>query len=152
MAGTQSTNDNNLSALLRTDLTLSDKPSKNGHYWKPWAAGIGLAIVVLASNAGLGWFITHRHEPVFAALELSDVVSAIIAGVLFSVVVRYHLQQRRAVNRRLETIAAMNHHIRNALEVIALTAHTSSDQTHVAEIRAAVDRISWALSEILPKL
>lgn len=120
--------------------------------WKAWIAGLAMALFVAVSNAGLGWFITHRHESIFAALELSDIVSAILAGILFSIVVRSHLQQRQAVARRLQTIADMNHHIRNALEIISLSAHTSSDQKPMEAIRSAVDRINWALTEILPKL
>ncbi len=57
-------------------------------------------------------------------------------------------KERRA---RLNFIWARNHQIRGALEGIAPTAHPAKNQQSIRVIREEVDRIEWALKEILPR-
>ena len=57
-------------------------------------------------------------------------------------------QERRA---RLNFIWARNHQIRGALEGIAPLAHPAKNQQSIRVIREEVDRIEWALKEILPR-
>jgi hypothetical protein len=45
----------------------------------------------------------------------------------------------------------MNHHIRNALSPVALSVDATEDQQLHGVISEAVDRIDWALREILPR-
>jgi len=47
-------------------------------------------------------------------------------------------------------IAELNHHIRNALETISLSAYTTQNRQAMEIISGAVKRIDWALREILP--
>lgn len=61
------------------------------------------------------------------------------------------LGERRGAER-LKVIADMNHHIRNALQVIAYHSTIREDKKSVAVIDDAVKRISWALREVLPQL
>jgi two-component sensor histidine kinase len=61
-------------------------------------------------------------------------------------------KERVRVIERLATIDEMNHHIRNALQIISFNAHGESSETELAEIRQAVTRIQWSLNEILPKV
>ena len=44
----------------------------------------------------------------------------------------------------------MNHHIRNALQVIAYANLTSDKDESVELIHRSVERIEWALREVLP--
>lgn len=57
-------------------------------------------------------------------------------------------KERRA---RLKFIRARNHQIRGALEGIQPLAHPSRNQQSIRVIREEVDRIEWALKEILPQ-
>jgi len=57
-------------------------------------------------------------------------------------------KERRA---RLNFIWARNHQIRGALEGITPLAHPSKNQQSIRVIREEVDRIEWALKEILPR-
>jgi hypothetical protein len=57
-------------------------------------------------------------------------------------------KERRA---RLNFIWDRNHQIRGALEGIAPTAHPAKNQQSIRVIREEVDRIEWALKEILPR-
>lgn len=59
-------------------------------------------------------------------------------------------ERRENVALRLRTIADMNHHIRNALQTIQLSAYSTKDQQAIGEISEAVERIQWALREVLP--
>jgi hypothetical protein len=44
----------------------------------------------------------------------------------------------------------MNHHVRNALQTIVISAYARGHAQQVDEIRTSVSRIEWALREILP--
>ena len=46
----------------------------------------------------------------------------------------------------------MNHHVRNALQVISLSTFSTADQAQIDTIKPSVNRIQWALREILPKM
>ena len=50
----------------------------------------------------------------------------------------------------LRTISEMNHHIRNSLQVITYATATQRDSESVEMIRSSVERIEWALREVLP--
>ncbi|HYL94943.1 MAG TPA: hypothetical protein VET69_03975 [Terriglobales bacterium] len=50
---------------------------------------------------------------------------------------------------RLQVIAELNHHVRNAL--ISLSAYITRDEEAIGRIMKGVDRIDWALREILPR-
>ena len=88
-----------------------------------------------------------RHSERMIAEGLSALLIGLLVGNLFS----RTIQRRRMTAVHLQVIEAMNHHIRNALDVIALSTCTIQDKQSVAVISEAVHRIDWALSEILPR-
>jgi hypothetical protein len=55
----------------------------------------------------------------------------------------------------MHTIAELNHHIRNALQVIkfwgAQHQNCTLDEMQIRLMKDSVDRIEWALREVLPK-
>ena len=59
-------------------------------------------------------------------------------------------RNRKERSARLNFIWARNHQIRGALEGITPLAHPSRNQQSIRVIREEVDRIEWALKEILP--
>ena len=62
-------------------------------------------------------------------------------------------QRREAALLRMQVISEMNHHIRNALQVItyASAAQNQNDSVDSVDmIRSSVERIEWALREVLP--
>jgi signal transduction histidine kinase len=113
---------------------------------------LAVAVVVFAFSAGLDWFLLHESESRAAAFEFSDALGAVIAGALSFRVLQYERQRRRQIRQRLETIGNMNHHIRNALQVISGTAYSAADKEQLMAIRESVRRIEWALREILPRM
>jgi hypothetical protein len=59
-------------------------------------------------------------------------------------------KNRKQRSARLNFIWARNHQIRGALEGITPLAHPLKNQQSIRVIREEVDRIEWALKEILP--
>jgi hypothetical protein len=60
-------------------------------------------------------------------------------------------RNRKERSARLNFIWARNHQIRGALEGITPLAHPSKNQQSIRVIREEVDRIEWALKEIIPR-
>jgi len=85
----------------------------------------------------------------FGIMLASDALAAILAfGFIFHIVRSWH-HRRETLNRELRIIGDTNHHIRNALELITLSAQTTHDQQVISQISVAVDRIQWVLRELL---
>jgi hypothetical protein len=59
-------------------------------------------------------------------------------------------RNRKQRSARLNFIWARNHQIRGAVEGITPLAHPARNQQSIRVIREEVDRIEWALKEILP--
>jgi hypothetical protein len=60
-------------------------------------------------------------------------------------------RNRKERSARLNFIWARNHQIRGAVDGISPLAHPSKNQQSIRVIREEVDRIEWALKEILPR-
>lgn len=110
----------------------------------------------LGAGAGvfLGAFLVERHfhHQGASALPMIAGSNALAAAVTALLVVRISygaIERREALRQRLHAIADINHHIRNGLEVIQLSAHRTEDQRAVLAISNGVERIEWTLREIL---
>lgn len=104
---------------------------------------VGFGIFSLGSLSDL-WL--HQHaERLFIAI-MADALIGVGVGLL---VLLYERRQRQNIIRKLEVIRLMNHHVRNSLQVISFAA-SSPNQELAREVRAAMERIEWALREVLP--
>jgi hypothetical protein len=83
-------------------------------------------------------------------LLTSNFLTGVVAGFLFFSLSNYERLRRKLVRERLSTIAEMNHHIRNALQVITYATATDNQKNSVNLIHSSVERIEWALREVLP--
>lgn len=124
-------------------------------FWSKTAGAILLAVlcvflIFLVSSAA-DLLMLREHQTARLTIELSDGISSIVIGVLSYQLVRVHQQRRERLRHRVEVIADMNHHVRNALQVISLTSH-GKDKEEISTIRESVNRIQWALRELLPKI
>jgi signal transduction histidine kinase len=108
------------------------------------------ALVVFAISLVIDYILLANHDSPFSTIEISDILAAALAGVLFFKILQAQRKEHQHLMRRLEIISDMNHHIRNALQVIKLSKQEQSKE--VINIDDAVDRIQWALKEILPKM
>jgi hypothetical protein len=86
---------------------------------------------------------------------LGDLFEAIIAGTLATVLVWLLFDIARTRRQRLmayvQQVADLNHHVRNALQVIRFQAAISKDESEaVARINEAITRIDEALRQMYP--
>jgi hypothetical protein len=81
---------------------------------------------------------------------LSNALTGVVAGAFLYVYARKEEKIKNLLQSRMVIVAEMNHHIRNALQVICYYAYRESDQRVVQMIKDSVNRIDWALREVLP--
>lgn len=99
-----------------------------------------LLFLVLADQLSMHYGLKESQRIV------DDICGAAIAGLFV-----YHYERGRAryLSERLKTIEMMNHHVRNALQVIVDSVYVHGHAQQFDEIQGAVKRIDWALREIL---
>jgi signal transduction histidine kinase len=102
----------------------------------------GFGIFFLGSLFDL-WLHQHAERLLVAIMSLIGVG----VGVL---VLLYERRQRQNMIRKLEVIRMMNHHVRNSLQVISFAASVPEQEEIGNNLRDAVERIEWALREVLP--
>jgi hypothetical protein len=107
---------------------------------------ISWAFAFLLIGAG-GDYIASQFGLEKELLFLNDILSALFVAVL---VITYERRRRKRIRERLEVIELMNHHVRNALQIISLSPHAHQREENLGLIREAIGRIEWALREILP--
>lgn len=108
------------------------------------AAAAGAAIALVDDLLGLWMAARGLH----AELTLLDeLLLAIFTGALVLVIELSHERERQRMNEKLRTIQLMNHHVRNALQSIVDSAYVHGN---LHEVHTSVNRIAWALQEILP--
>jgi hypothetical protein len=77
---------------------------------------------------------------------IDDLVLGVLAGL---VVFAYEHRRSRELRQKLAVISAMNHHVRNALQTISYVTYAEQAKQMLL-IQQSVNRIQWALDEILP--
>lgn len=112
------------------------------------ALGVGL-VSFLATELLHYWLVPDlgRHQERLLAEGLSALIVSCLVGKLASV----SRQRYRLTVARMQVIAEMNHHIRNALTPISLSMDIAENRQLIRAISEGVDRIEWALREILPR-
>lgn len=112
------------------------------------ARRVGVSVflgVIIAITGSLVEAMLARHALV-GYESLDDIVIGIIAAI---VVFAYEQRRHRAILNKVRVIAAMNHHVRNALQAISYAPYTEQEK-QIQLISDSVNRIQWALREILP--
>jgi 1,2-phenylacetyl-CoA epoxidase catalytic subunit len=75
----------------------------------------------------------------------------LLIGALVAQLVLLYQQRQMQAQARVQRIAEMNHHVRNALQVIAYWSLADKEKRQVELLQDAVNRIQWALREVLPR-
>ena len=134
-------NTENLHALPALDRAKVGVEFGTGVWTALVGAGLVLVLLIAVDEAS-----THLGLRGFERI-LDDVLGAAVAGLLVFV---YERRRSRDLRRRLQVISLMNHHVRNALQVISYSGYAPDQQQQLKHIHDAVARIDWALREILP--
>ena len=82
---------------------------------------------------------------------VAEGVTALVVSFLAAKLLSGALEWQRATTARLQVIQLMNHHVRNALNEISLSTFAIENQESIKTISEGVERIDWALREILPR-
>lgn len=99
-------------------------------------------------------FLDHLMQRIASAnvaLEISDAITAILIGGMVAQLAVFYRQRQIQAHARVQRIAEMNHHVRNALQVITYWSLAEKEKRQVELVQDAVNRIQWALREILPR-
>jgi len=105
------------------------------------------------ASVGFGFdrLLLKEGVPRFDVLLLSNCLTGIVAGGLF---LQYKIrtqEKQRLLEQRLQKIADMNHHVRNALQVVTFYGAQSENPETAKLIGESVQRIEWTLREVLPR-
>ena len=84
-------------------------------------------------------------------LVLSNVLTGLVAGALFLQTKIRAQERQQLLEHRLLKVAEMNHHIRNALQVMVFYRHQISDPEASSLLQKSIERIEWTLEEVLPR-
>lgn len=103
-----------------------------------------LGIIIAVTGSVLEAILEKRA--IFGYESLDDIAIGIIAAI---VVFAYEQRRHRAILNKVRVLAAMNHHVRNALQAISYAPYTEQEK-QIKLISDSVNRIQWALREILP--
>jgi hypothetical protein len=115
----------------------------------PIAGVVGLVMFVASVGFDL---ILLKHQETPAAIVISNGLVALLAATLVFTLLAYGREQRRLVMERMEALNEVNHHIRNALQALAFTAGALQGTKEGVTVNESIQRIQWALLEVLPKV
>lgn len=124
--------------------------------WSRRSGLLSLLVVVIVSLIGiiLDSMLVKEGLPRPDMMIFSNGLTGLFAGGLFWQMAREAKASRDLVAERMKTIAELNHHIRNSLQVIKFLGgqkRTGLDAVQLQLINDSVDRIEWALREVLPR-
>ena len=95
--------------------------------------------------------VLEKIAAYFALPGVLRLIDNIAGGVIAGLIAYWQARNRnRFLEQRLRIIALMNHHVRNALQVITYSHYLKPDEKQVTEVKEAIERIEWALREVLP--
>ncbi len=128
--------------LAKPDLKVSSTP-------RIWLVALAVGLLVFILALVMQWIIYDRIMHQDGVRIVGSAIAAVIATLLVQSLETSARNQRLRELRRLEVIALLNHHIRNSLQAIVASSGTSNSTD---TIRVSVERIEWALGEVLPDL
>ena len=121
-------------------------PRNSHRTWMLRLKSIVFGMFVFSLGSELAAWLTLHNVHGFLAF-VDNLAAGIAAGL---VVLLYERWRQREVDRKLRTIRLMNHHVRNALQIISAASCGVDGSEQPTRVRDAVSRIEWALREVLP--
>lgn len=102
---------------------------------------------IFLSGGVLDWFVTRQYLPRIS-LMLAGVAVALAVGLLVFQILTDIQERYQAMLDRLQRVAELNHHIRNALQVIAYHNVPERSERAIQQVNAEVLRIESVLREV----
>jgi type II secretory pathway component PulM len=133
------------------------RPRFNTPVQQPWfaipsrvqraLAGVAAGAFVFLSGGILDWFVTRQYLP-RVSLMLAGAAVALAAGISIFRILTDIQRRYQAMQDRLQRIAELNHHIRNALQVIAYHNVPERGERAIQQVNAEVMRIQSVLRDV----
>ena len=112
----------------------------------PALSGVAMMVAVDLVDR---WFVAVGLHA--ETTRIDDLLLGLVAAALVFLIQRQQDRELRRQRQSAAVIEQMNHHIRNALQVIVARASLDHEaKPELQQINEAVARIDWALREILP--
>lgn len=106
-----------------------------------------VAAIIFLSGGVLDWFVTRQYLPRISLMLAGAAVSMAVGLLVFRILT--DIQKRyQGLLDRLRRIAELNHHIRNALQVIAYNNVRERTGPAIQQVAAEIARIESALREV----
>src|ERR1700746_76046 len=117
------------------DFVVKQSQSSRHSFWFRQSGLLSLVVTVVVTALGflLNLLLFHEGIPRKDLMLLSSLTTGLAAGWLFFQFLRNERIKQEAVQQRIHTVAELNHHIRNALQVIRYAggAKSTSDAPQV---------------------
>ncbi len=111
---------------------------------------IAVGLITLAGTM-FERLLIREGVPRLDLLLVANFLTGVVAGLLYVQSRLNEIEKQRLTKQRLDKVAEMNHHIRNALQVVTFYARSPDNSEAIGTIDDAIRRIEWALQEILPR-
>jgi hypothetical protein len=108
-------------------------------------------ILVFAIGIVLDAALIDFGTPNPMMLVFDDLLTGAAAGFAVWLALRSEVKRRMEEDHRLRVLDEMNHHVRNALQVMVLCSYSIGGEKG-EELMQAAKRIQWSLTEVLPKV
>jgi hypothetical protein len=109
-------------------------------------SSFAVAALIFSCGGAIDCLVTHHHLPRIFFM-LSGAVVSLVVGFLFLKTLRQVQEKDQALLQGVQQIAHLNHHIRNALQVITFHNVTDRSAEAIQQVDAAVARIESVLRE-----
>ena len=103
------------------------------------------ALLMIVGSIALAFLLHREGVRWYVEFLVDDALTGILGGVL---VFLYMEERRRRAVRRVEELAYLNHHIRNALTAISLAPYAKNDDKRLQMIQDASSRIEGAIRKM----
>jgi hypothetical protein len=108
---------------------------------------LAVGAFIFLGGGALDWFVTRQDLPRIS-LVLAGAAVAMAVGLLVFQILSDIQERYQAMLDRLWRIAELNHHIRNALQVIAYYNLPERNKEAIQQVNAEVARIESVLREV----
>ncbi len=109
--------------------------------------GCAVGAFTFLSGGVLDWFVTRQYLPRISLMLAGAAVSLAVGLLVFQLLT--DIQERyQAMVGRLRRVVELNHHIRNALQVIAYHNVPERSERAIQQVNAEVVRIESVLREV----
>lgn len=112
-----------------------------------------LSLAFATGVALVGYFFdqiaAHHGESQHQLLDASNLLTGLVAGIAVFLWAYHQQRSRRIRVAHLHSISELNHHVRNALQIISYFMHEPRTLENAKFMRDSVQRIDWALREMI---